>query len=147
MALSDVISLLAIVVVVASCGGFMVFATLVFVKPAIAERFLRSFASTARAHYIEQALRLLLGIALLAVSPLMWGSTVIRVLGWGIVLSTVGLMVVPWRWHNQLAQHLTPKLVGHMRVFAIAVFAFGAFLLVALCIGLKQHGWWFQESM
>ncbi len=147
MSASLVVNLSAIVVVAAACGGFMVFATMVFVKPAIAERFLRSFASSARAHYIEQALRLLLGIALLALSPLMWGSTVIRVLGWSIVLSTIGLIVVPWRWHNQLAQHLTPKLVGHMRAFAIAVFAFGAFLLVALCIGLKQHGWWFQELM
>lgn len=138
MSHSVVVNVLASVVMFTACGGFMVFATLVYVKPLLAERFLMSFAITARAHYLEQALRLLLGVSLLVLSPLMWGSTVFWVLGWSIVLSTIGLLIVPWRWHNRLAGHVLPKLVSHMRVFAVAVFGFGVFLLMGLYMGLAH---------
>ena len=45
------------IVVVASGGWLVGLAAGIFVTPARAERFLTGFASSARAHYTEQALR------------------------------------------------------------------------------------------
>jgi hypothetical protein len=47
----------------------------VFAKPALAERFFMSFASSARTHYAEQAVRLLVGASLVVLSPAMWQTS------------------------------------------------------------------------
>ena len=50
-------TLLAGIVVVACGLAFIAFTGVVFARPALAERFLMSFASSARAHYVEMAFR------------------------------------------------------------------------------------------
>jgi hypothetical protein len=125
-------SLLAGIVIV----GFGIFliglAGLVFVKPALAERFFKSFASSARAHYTEQAFRLLIGVSILVFSPAMWQADVFRLLGWVIVVTTVGLLLLSWRWHHRFGEWAIPLLVRYMRLYALGLFAFGAFLLYGL---------------
>lgn len=124
--------LLASLVVVATGILLIGFAGMVYTRPARAERILMSFASSARAHYLEQTLRLLLGASLVLLSPTMWQGTAFWILGWSIVISSVVLMLIPWRLHHSFAGHVLPKLVAHMKLFAIGVFAFGAILLMAL---------------
>ena len=62
-------TLLAGIVVVACGLALIAFTGVVFARPALAERFLMSFASSARAHYLEMALRLLIGTSLVVISP------------------------------------------------------------------------------
>ena len=58
--------------IVVAFGVFLIgLAGLIAIKPRLAERFLRSFASSARAHYTEQALRLIAGGALVSFAPSM----------------------------------------------------------------------------
>ncbi|MEZ4455222.1 MAG: hypothetical protein R2882_01540 [Gemmatimonadales bacterium] len=45
------------------------FALLTVVRRPSAERFLRLFAGTARAHFVEQGIRVVVGLALVAYSP------------------------------------------------------------------------------
>jgi len=116
------------------------FAATTFSRPALAERFLMSFASSARAHYLEQTIRILMGSSLIVLSPTMWQATAFEILGWSIVLSSVALMLIPWRWHHRLGKHVLPKLVKYKRLYAVAVFGFGALLLFALYTSLRQHG-------
>lgn len=122
-------SLLAGIVVVAF-GLFLIGLTgVVFAKPALAERFFMSFASSARAHYVEQAFRLLIGASLVVLSPAMWQANVFRVVGWIIVVTSVGLILIPWRWHHSFGLWVLPMVVRHMRLYAVGLFAFGALLL------------------
>ena len=104
----------------------------VFARPALAERFFLSFASSARAHYIEQVVRLLGGASLVVRSPAMWQTSMFRVIGWAIVISAVGLMLIPWRWHHRFGQRVLPTLVRHMRLYAVGLFAFGVLLVYGI---------------
>ena len=111
------------------------FTGVAFAKPAVAERFLMRFASSARTHYVEQACRLLIGAALVALSPAMWMSKIFWLLGWAVVVSSAALMCVPWRWHHRFAERVLPTVVGHLRLCAVGPFAFGVLLLYGVFAG------------
>jgi hypothetical protein len=134
-----VMSVLAGIVVVA-CGLFLIGVTgIVFAKPALAERFLMSFASSARAHYVEQACRLLVGASLVVLAPAMWQTNMFRLIGWAIVVSSLGLILIPWRWHHRFGERVLPMLVRHMKLYAVGLFAFGALLLYGV-FSVGSHG-------
>lgn len=124
-----IMNLLTGIIVVA--GGFLLIGltVIVFAAHTFAERFLLSFASSAKTHYIEQALRTLVGTALIAHSPAMWQAHLFEVIGWAIVISSLALILVPWQWHHRLGERVLPMVVRHMRLYASGSFVFGALLL------------------
>ena len=122
-------SLVAAFVVVAFGLLLIAFTGVAFAKPAVAERFLMRFASSARTHYVEQVFRLLIGAALVVLSPVMWQPDMFWLVGWAIVVSSVALMCVPWQWHHRFAERLLPIVVRHLRMCAVGPLAFGALLL------------------
>jgi hypothetical protein len=128
-------SVAAGVVVVAFGLSLIAFPGVAFAKPAIAQRFLTAFASSARTHYVEQFVRLLVGAALVVRSPIMWQPNVFWLVGWGIVVSSTVLVCVPWQWHHRLGERVLPVLVRHLRLYAIGSFAFGALLLYGVFAG------------
>jgi hypothetical protein len=127
-----ILHLLSGLVLVASGVFFIWLTVLVFAKPAVAERFFRGFASSVRTHFVEQILRVLLGGSFVIYSTAMWQSDVFRLIGWAIVVSSVGLMLIPWQWHHQFGKKVLPVLIQHMRLYAIGMFAFGAVILYAV---------------
>ena len=111
-------------------GLFLVGLTVVvFAKPAIAERFFLSFASSARAHYTEQVVRLLIGASLIIRSAAMWQPKAFWFVGWAIVLSSLLLILTPWQWHHRFGEKVRPMLIRHMRLFAVGLLAFGVLLI------------------
>jgi hypothetical protein len=111
---------------VVSFGVFLTgLAALIATKPRLAERFLRSFASSARAHYVEQTLRLIAGGALVIFAPSMWYSHLFSLLGWLIVATAAALLLLPWRWHHEFGKWAMPSVIGHMKLFAFGAFALG----------------------
>lgn len=117
-------------IVVATCSlALIAFTVIIFARPALAERFLMSFASSARAHFLEMAIRLIVGASLVVLSPAMWPTGMIRIIGWAIVLSSVALLLMPWRWHHRFARNVLPTLVRWMQMYAVGVFALGCLLL------------------
>ena len=128
-------SVVAAVVVVVFALGLITFTGVAFTKPAIAERFLMAFASSARAHYVEQTCRLLVGAALVVLSRSMWQSKMFWLLGWALVVSSAVLMCVPWQWHDRLGERLRPMLVRYLRLYAVGAFALGGLLLYACFAG------------
>jgi len=66
-----IVSLLSGIVVLAFSLFLIGLAGIIAARPSLAERFLASFASSARAHYTEQASRLLAGAAMVNFAPLM----------------------------------------------------------------------------
>jgi len=127
-----VMHLLSGLVVVVSATFFIGLMVLVFAKPAVAERFFMGFASSALTHSIEQMLRVLFGGSLVIYSPAMWQPDVFRLIGWAIVVSSVGLMLTPWQWHHRFGKMVLPVLIQHMRLYAIGSFAFGTVILYAV---------------
>jgi hypothetical protein len=123
-------------VVVVGFGLLLIVLTgVAFAKPAIAERFLMRFASSARTHYVEQILRLLIGAALVVLSPAMWQPTMFSLVGWAIVVSSTALMCVPWQWHHRFGERMLPIIVRHLRLYAVGSLAFGALLLYGVFAG------------
>ena len=122
--------------VVVCCGIFFIAVTgVAFTRPAIVERFFMAFASSARTHYLEQALRLLVGAALVLLSPAMWQPNVFWILGWAIVVSSAALMCIPWQWHHRVGERVLPMFVRHLKLYAVGMLAFGVFLLYGVFAG------------
>ena len=128
-------SVVAALVVGAFGVSLMVFPGVAFARPAIAERFLSSFASSARTHYVEQVARLIIGAALVVRSPTMWQPTMFWLVGWAIVVTSAALLCVPWQWHHRLGERLLPMLVRHLKLYAVGSSAFGALLLYGVFAG------------
>lgn len=111
-------------------GLFLIGLTgVIFATPALAERFVMSFASSARAHYVEQTLRLLIGASLVVLSPDMWQTNMFRLIGWAIAVSSAVLLLIPWQWHHRFGTRVLPMIVRHMRLYGVGVLGFGALLL------------------
>lgn len=98
-------------------------------KQSLAERFFMAFASSARTHYLEQALRFFVGVSLVVLAPAMWQPAIFRLIGWAIVVSSAVLMLIPWQWHHGFAKRVLPRLVRHMKLYAVGLLAFAIFLL------------------
>ena len=73
------------------------------VRPAWARRFLLGHASSPRLHYLELALRLLVGGALLVRAPAMPWPQAFTFVGGVLVVTTLVLALVPWRRHQAFA--------------------------------------------
>jgi hypothetical protein len=129
MAAVEIVNLLSGLVVVGSCIFLIGLAVVIAIKPRLAERFVRSLASSARAHYIEQELRLLAGAALVEFASSMWHPKLFELFGWVLVVTAVGLMLMPWQWHHRYGTWAIPLVIRHMRLFALGAFALGGFIL------------------
>lgn len=119
--------------VVIAFGLFLLgLAALTLVDPARAARFLRLFASSARAHYTEQLLRLIVGVGLVIFSRSMWFSAIFRIFGWIMVVTAIGLLFMPWRWHHRFARWVIPMVIRHLRWFGIGAFALSVLVLYGI---------------
>lgn len=122
-------------IVVVAFAVFMTgLALTIFVRPLFATRFLNGFAGSARVHYTEQAVRLVVGGSLVAFSSEMWQPDVFHVFGWIMVATTVGLLLIPWRWHNRFAQWVIPPVIRFMTLYGVATAACGLFILYAVLL-------------
>ncbi len=82
--------LLSGMVVVAFGLCLIALAAMIVIKPLLAERFLKRFASSARAHYLEQTSRLIAGVAIVIFSRLMWYPDLFKSFGWLIIITAAG---------------------------------------------------------
>ena len=121
-------------------GFFLVGLTVVvFAKPAVAEHFFMSFASSARTHYTEQIVRLLIGASLVIRSGAMWQPKVFWLVGWAIVLSSLVLILTPWQWHDRFGEAVRPMLIRHMKLFAVGLLAFDFYLSMGSGLGESRY--------
>jgi hypothetical protein len=129
MRFAEIVNVLSGVVVV-GFGLFLIgLAALIIAIPSRAEGFLRGFASSAVTHYAEQGLRLVVGAAIVGFAGSMRYPKLFNVFGWLIIVSTAGLLLIPWRWHNKFGTLVMPSVFRRMRLFALGACALGAFIL------------------
>lgn len=113
----------------------LVLAGVVMFAPARAQRFLAGHASSAFAHYLEIALRLLLGGSLVLSSPRMRFLVPSWTLGWILIGTSAVLVAVPWRLHQRFARWAVPLATRYMALLAVGALAGGLLLLFSLLPG------------
>lgn len=110
-------------------------AAVAFVAPHRAKRFLSGFASSASAHFVELCLRLVVGAALVLYARQMKFTSVFVAFGGLVILTTLILFAIPWRWHQRFAVWSVPFATRNMALFGIGSLAGGAFLLLSVVCG------------
>ena len=100
--------------------------------PALARRFLLGFASSLALHYLELAIRLVVGGALLVVAPSMAYPRVFAAAGAVLVITTVVLALVPWRWHRHFAQRTVPGVLRFLPWLGLSSMSLGGFVVFSL---------------
>lgn len=123
-------------VVVAATGLYLiVFGGFCLLAPAVTGRFLLGFASSPALHYLELALRLLVGAAFIRLAPRLPGAIGFLALGWILIGTTVVLSVIPWTWHRHFAQRSVPRALRYLPLLAGLSLVAGAAILTALLLG------------
>jgi hypothetical protein len=122
-------SLLSGIVVVSFSLFLIGLAVVIAIKPSLAERFLTSFASSARTHYVEQGSRLLVGAAMVNFARSTWYPNLFKLFGWLLIVTAVGLLLIPWQWHHKFGKWAIPLAIRHLRVLALGASTLGALLL------------------
>ena len=119
-------------IIVVATGAFLTGLSIVIVfNPMIGQRYLESFASSARSHYTEQAIRLVCGAGFIVFSSSMLYSNVFYYFGWIVIIPTIGLLLIPWQWHHKYGQWAIPLAVRFIKVYAFGAVALGLFILYA----------------
>lgn len=129
------IDAIAFAVVVLAGLYLVVLAAVSLFLPAQANRFLLGFAASASTHYIELLVRAAVGGALVLHAPRMLFPYAFAVLGWVLLVTTAGLLLVPWRWHRGFAQQAVPRATRHLKLIGLCSLVFGGLVLVAAIAG------------
>lgn len=118
-------------VVWASAAYLLALGALVFLRPSIVHRFFGGLAATAGANTLEALLRLIVGLAFMAVSPETKAPLVAFWFGAMLALTAIPLMFL-YRFHKSQAAWvipLTKRFLPAMGIFAILL---GALIVWAL---------------
>ena len=134
MALEIAATAARVVLVLFACYLLML-ALAIWFKPNLAKRFLGGLVHSAGAHYLEVLLRLVVGLALLQAVPQLLFTPFLQGLGWVLLLTTLVLLVLPWRWHQRFAQWSVPMALPYLGWIALASFAGGLLIVIAVGYG------------
>ena len=104
------------------------------VRPETAKRFLGGFASTRRAHFLELAIRVVAGAALVRSAPAMACTAGIALFGWILIATSLVLAIVPWRFHQRFAAWAVPQATQHMSLIGVGSLVGGLALGAALLL-------------
>lgn len=105
------------------------------VAPARASGFLLGFASSLSIHLLELSLRFVFGVALILYAPRMFLGDAFNLFGWLLLITTAGLLLMPWRWHHRFAQHAVPLFTRHIMWVGLVSLALGGCILAAVVRG------------
>lgn len=100
--------------------------------PAVTARFLSGFASSARAHVLEQSLRIVAGAGFVMFAQHMAFTIAFEILGWILVGTSVVLLLLPWRWHQRFASWVVPFAQRHLLLYALGSLFLGLFVFYSL---------------
>lgn len=112
--------------------GLTLFEVMVIVAKLKAIRFLNAFVKTPWHHFLEQTLRLIVGTALVIHSPHMKFSEFFGVFGWIVIITSLMLLGLPWRWHRSFAQKVIPTVIKLIHLYGLSCLALGIFIIYSL---------------
>ena len=97
--------------------------------------FFGHFAQSRFKHYIEMLARILVGLGLVSYSTHMFHSSVFRIFGWVLVVTSAGLLLVPWRAHQQFANRVVPWMAKYIAIVGLISLALGVFVFMGVTRG------------
>lgn len=119
--------------VIALAGlGMIAMAGAAIFSPGRLRRFLGGFARSAHVHFLELAVRLVVGASFIVFSPHLHLAGIFRLFGWIIVLTSIVMLFIPWRWHQRFAGTVVPVVIRHLPMYALGSFMLGAFILYGI---------------
>jgi hypothetical protein len=112
--------------------GLILFEVMVIVAKPKAIRFLNAFVKTPWHHFLEQTLRLIFGTALVIHAPNMKFSEFFGVFGWIVIITSLMLVGLPWRWHRSFAKKVIPTVIKLIQLYGLSCLALGIFIIYSL---------------
>ena len=112
--------------------GLILFELMVIVAKPKAIRFLNAFVKTPWHHFLEQTLRLIVGVALVIQAPNMKFSEFFGVFGWIVIITSLMLVGLPWRWHRSFAKKVIPTVIKLIHLYGLSCLALGIFIIFSL---------------
>lgn len=114
---------------------FVILGAASLVVPARASRFFLAFADSPFKHYAELATRFLVGGAFLLAAPYALWQGAFTLFGWVLVVTTTGLLLIPWRWHHRFARRAVPAALQFLPLVGVASIILGGLILWAVFHG------------
>jgi hypothetical protein len=108
-------------------------------SPSIAS-FLMGFASSPALHYLELAIRMLVGGSLVTYAPFTCHAWVFRGAGWIVIGTTVVLLCVPWQLHRRFAQWSVPQALQYRSLIGLCSVLGGLAALLSVACGAINSG-------
>lgn len=124
-----VIEVLALTVVISAGLFFVSLGCVSLLAPSHAGRFLLGFADSPTKHYAELAVRFLVGGAFVLGAPRARVSGMFSLLGWVLLATTAGLLLIPWRWHHRFARRAVPEALRFLPLVGTASVLLGGLVL------------------
>lgn len=103
-----------------------------FLAPARAKAFLLGFARSAFTHYLEMAVRLVVGGSILFQAPHLRYPGAFMIFGWMLVGTSAVLLLLPWKWHRRFAENAVPQALRYLSFVGIVSLVLGIVLLLSL---------------
>jgi hypothetical protein len=95
-----------------------------------------SFASSAKAHYLEQLLRLIAGLGLLIYSEKMLFPKLFGIFGWALIATSILLFITPWKWHNKFGEWAIPFTIRNLILYSVSASILGLVILYCVIVPL-----------
>jgi uncharacterized protein YjeT (DUF2065 family) len=127
-----VIEVIALSVVVSAALYLLGLAAASVFASAYTARFLNGFGGSARVHYLEMCIRLIVGAALVVAAPSMLYAHVFQLFGWVLVVTSLVLLLFPWRWHQRFARVVVPPLTRRVWLIGLLSLPLGVVMLFAV---------------
>ena len=112
--------------------GLITFEFVILLAKPKAIQFLRAFVKTPWHHFLEQTLRLIVGASIVVHAPHMAFSDFFGVFGWIIIITSLMLVGLPWRWHRTFAQKVIPTVIKFIQLYGILCLILGSFIIYSL---------------
>lgn len=126
------VSALATTILVLTALYFIGLALVAVVAPARFDSFLLGFAQSPSVHWLEMAIRILVGLALWVESPEMPLPIVFRWGGIVLVATSLLMLALPYRWHRRFAERSVPRALRYRPALSAVSAAIGVLLLACL---------------
>lgn len=127
--------LLASVIVVLAAAFLLGLGAVSLLLPAQGTRFLSGFATSARAHFLEMLIRLIVGVAFVSYASHMLAPTLFLVFGGVLVVTSLVLLLLPWRWHERFAQRFATPVIQRVWLIGLVALPLGGVILFAVLRG------------
>ena len=126
----------ATLALVTAAGAFLLgLGTVSLVAPTRASRFFLGFAGSPGKHYAELSIRVVLGAAFLLAAPRALWPGAFTVFGWVLLVTSLGLLLVPWRVHRRFAERAVPQALRFLPLLGASSIVVGGAIVWAVFLG------------